>query len=50
MNIRAVFSDVDGTFLTSRQTVLPGTIEAVKKLEERNIPFTIATGRAPFGV
>lgn len=48
--IKAVFSDIDGTFLTSKRTVLPETADAVKKLAERGIPFVIISARSPSGI
>ena len=44
-DIKAVFVDVDGTLLTSNQTVDPRTIESIRKLRAKGILFGLATGR-----
>ncbi len=44
-DIKAVFVDVDGTLLTSKQTVDPATIESIRKVKEKGILFGLATGR-----
>ena len=44
-DIRIVFCDMDGTLLNSQNEVLPGTVYAVRKLQEKGIPFVITTGR-----
>ena len=45
MNYRIVFSDVDGTLLSSRLAILPGTLSAIRRLQNRGIPFVITSGR-----
>ena len=45
MAYRIVFSDVDGTLLSSRLEILPGTLSAIRSLESRGIPFVITSGR-----
>lgn len=42
---RAVISDLDGTLLNEDSQITPYTREVIKKLEEKGIPFFIATGR-----
>lgn len=44
-DIKAVFVDVDGTLLTSDQTVDPRTIDSIRKLRAKGILFGLATGR-----
>lgn len=44
---QAVFSDIDGTFLNSKHQVSPLTREAVKRLQERGIPFVLVSARSP---
>jgi len=50
MEYKIVFCDVDGTLVTSKKEVLPGTVAAVKRLEEKGIPFVIISGRFPPGI
>ena len=38
---KAVFSDIDGTLLTSEHIVSTATIEAIASLQKKNIPFVI---------
>lgn len=45
-----IFSDVDGTFLNSDHKVLPGTLYAVRELQEKGIPFVIISARSPSGI
>ena len=47
MSYRIVFSDIDGTFLNSRHEVLPGTEQAVKRLQQMDIPFVLVSARMP---
>ena len=48
--IKAVFSDVDGTLIDSQQRVLPGTLKAIRALEQQGVPFVIMSGRGPTGI
>ena len=48
--VRAVFSDVDGTLLNSGHRVMPGTAEWIRKLSEMGIPFVIVSARSPSGI
>lgn len=50
MNHRIVFSDVDGTLLNSKHRMQPGTVEAIKSLKAKDIPFVIVTARGPSGI
>lgn len=45
-----VFTDLDGTFLTTEKEVHPRCREALGLLEERGVPFIICTGRPLSGV
>lgn len=45
-----VFSDVDGTLLTSKGKISPATLAAIRTLEEKGIPFVISSGRGPTGI
>jgi Cof subfamily protein (haloacid dehalogenase superfamily) len=46
MNIRAIFTDIDGTLLDSSRQLSPRTIEVVKKAGKK-IPFILASSRMP---
>ncbi len=50
MTYRIVFSDVDGTLLTTEHKMLPGTKEGILALKEKGIPFVIVSGRGPSGI
>ena len=39
MNIEIVFSDVDGTLLNNEHKMLEGTMYAIRKLQEKDIPI-----------
>ncbi len=47
--ISLVVSDVDGTLVTTDKALTPRAIEAVARLHERGIPFSICSSRPPFG-
>ena len=47
---KIVFCDVDGTLLTSKLEVLPGTLKAIGSLEKRGVPFIITSARGPAGI
>src|SRR4051794_13917107 len=47
---KLVVSDVDGTLVTTEKTLRPRTIEAVKKLHDAGIAFSICSSRPPFGM
>jgi Cof subfamily protein (haloacid dehalogenase superfamily) len=49
-NIRLVIADVDGTLVTRDKLLTPRSIEAVKRLREAGIAFTITSGRPPLGM
>lgn len=44
---RAVFSDIDGTLLTSQKNVSPDTVNAILKLSRKDILFTLSSARSP---
>lgn len=48
--IQLVIADVDGTLVTQDKVLTPGTIEAVKRLRDAGIAFTITSGRPPRGM
>ena len=37
---KAVFSDFDGTLLTSDQSISPKTLDAIQRINKPSIPFT----------
>ena len=43
----AIFSDIDGTFLTSEHRVSPKTQEAIRSAMQRGIPFSLISARNP---
>ena len=45
---KAVFSDIDGTLLTSEHIVSTATIEAIASLQDKNIPFVIISSSIVF--
>ena len=48
--ISAVLADVDGTLVTQDKVLTELAIQAVKKLRERGIVFTVCSGRPPCGL
>ncbi len=48
--VSLVVSDVDGTLVTPQKRLTGATIEAVARLAERGIHFTVASSRPPFGL
>lgn len=48
--IRFVVSDVDGTLVDHDKKLRPGTIEAVRRVRDAGIGFTIISARPPSGV
>jgi len=49
-NIRLVIADVDGTLVTQDKVLTARTIEAVKRLKNAGIAFSITSGRPPLGM
>ena len=50
MDYKIVFCDIDGTLLNSKHRMQERTLDAIKSLQNRNIPFVIVTARGPSGV
>lgn len=50
MFYKAIFSDIDGTFLTTQHEVLPDTAAAVKQLTEEGILFVLVSARMPAAI
>ena len=48
--IFAVLADVDGTLVTKNKILTERAIEAVSRLRERGVVFTICSGRSPRGL
>ena len=46
MNIKLVASDLDGTIIDRNNNISEKNFDAIKKLHENNIPFTICTGKS----
>ena len=49
-DIRLVVSDVDGTLVTKAKELTPAAIEAVRRLREEGVRFTIISSRPPQGL
>jgi Cof subfamily protein (haloacid dehalogenase superfamily) len=49
-DIRLVIADVDGTLVTQDKVLTAGAVDAVKRLREAGIAFTITSGRPPLGM
>jgi Cof subfamily protein (haloacid dehalogenase superfamily) len=49
-DIRLVIADVDGTLVTQDKVLTPRAIEAVKRLRDAGIAFSITSGRPPLGM
>ena len=48
--ISAVLADVDGTLVTKNKLLTERAIQAVNRLRERGVVFTICSGRPPRGL
>jgi Cof subfamily protein (haloacid dehalogenase superfamily) len=48
--IKLVISDVDGTLVNKAKQLTPGVIDAVKRLEDAGVPFTLISARPPSGL
>ena len=46
MNIKLVASDLDGTIIDRKNNISEKNFEAIKKLHQKRIPFTICTGKS----
>src|SRR6476619_248716 len=49
-SIRLVIADVDGTLVTQEKVLTARAIEAVTRLRDAGIAFTITSGRPPLGM
>lgn len=49
-SIRLVLADVDGTLVTPEKALTPRAVEAVKRLKQAGIAFSITSGRPPLGM
>ena len=47
MDVKAVFFDMDGTLFTSKQTISPGTVQAINQLKKVGVIIGLASGRDP---
>ena len=47
MCYKAIFSDIDGTFLNSQHQMLPGTMKIVREAAAREVPFVLVSARMP---
>lgn len=47
MCYKAIFSDIDGTFLNSQHRMLPGTMKIVREAAARQVPFVLVSARMP---
>lgn len=45
-----MFSDIDGTLLTTKHTISPKTKQAILACKERKIPFILVSARMPDGI
>ncbi|RYL93063.1 HAD family phosphatase [Sporolactobacillus sp. THM7-4] len=50
MDIKLVFSDIDGTLLNSSHRIDKETREAIHKISEKGIPFILVSARMPDGI
>lgn len=49
-SIRLIVSDIDGTILDPQHQVDPDLIELIPQLQEKKIPFILASARSPIGI
>lgn len=49
-NKQIVFSDIDGTLLTSTLEISPDTVAAIRALAQRGVPFVIVSARGPMAI
>lgn len=47
---KAVFSDFDGTLLTSDHKISPRTLHAIQRITKNGIPFVPISARSPLGI
>ncbi len=46
MSIKLIASDLDGTIIDKNNNIAPQNFEAIKKIYEKNINFTVCTGKS----
>lgn len=49
-DVRLVIADVDGTLVTKDKMLTPATVEAVKRLRDAGVKFSVTSGRPPLGM
>ena len=49
-NIRLLIADIDGTLVTQEKVLTRRSIEAVKRLHDAGVAFTVTSGRPPSGM
>ena len=49
-SIRLIVSDIDGTILDQQHQVDPNLIELIPQLQEKKIPFILASARSQYMV
>ncbi|BFU59556.1 MULTISPECIES: Cof-type HAD-IIB family hydrolase [Rodentibacter] len=47
---KAVFSDFDGTLLTSDHKISPRTLRAIQRITQNGVPFVPISARSPLGI
>ena len=47
---KIIFSDIDGTLLNNENQVPKETIEELRRLDEKGIPFVLVSARMPEGM
>ncbi|WP_100488949.1 Cof-type HAD-IIB family hydrolase [Sporolactobacillus pectinivorans] len=50
MTVKMIFSDIDGTLLTSHHRISRGTREAIQDCSKKQIPFILVSARMPGGI
>ena len=50
MRYKMIFSDIDGTLLTSNHAISQGTKETVRRLQQKGVPFVLVSARMPVGM
>ena len=50
VNIRLLIADIDGTLLRQDKVLTARSIEAVQRLRDAGVAFTITSGRPPLGM
>ncbi|WP_141430555.1 Cof-type HAD-IIB family hydrolase [Bacillus sp. 03113] len=50
MGYKLVFSDIDGTLLTSNHEISIGTYQSIQELKKKGVPFILVSARMPEGI